>query len=84
MSVDKLIQIITPEQFRHLADWIDVKVPNDPDPEVQESLRRFADELETMSQIGSVGRRSGEVKRQQASIRAAYNNLLDLEIISQK
>ena len=54
MSVDKLIQIITPEQFRHLADWIDVKVPNDPDPEVQESLRRFADELETMSQIGSV------------------------------
>jgi len=49
MSVDQLIKIITPDEFRGLAAWIDIQFPNDPDNEVQRDLRMFADELEKMS-----------------------------------
>ena len=33
------------EKLDLLADWIDTKFPNDPDPEVQEDLRRIATRL---------------------------------------
>ena len=37
-----------PEGMRALAYWLDRKHPNDPVPEVQTDLRRWADEWENM------------------------------------
>lgn len=34
------------EKLRKVADWIDSKYPDDPDPEVQTDLRRIAELLE--------------------------------------
>ena len=34
------------EKLRLLADWFDVKFPNDDKPEVQDFLRELADKLE--------------------------------------
>ena len=33
------------EKLRLLADWFDMKYPNDKNPEVQNDLRRIADNL---------------------------------------
>lgn len=38
----------TPEEgLRFLADWLDLKFPNDPD-EIQQDCRRWADEIEQL------------------------------------
>ena len=34
------------EKLRLLADWFDMKYPNDKNPEVQDDLRRIADNLD--------------------------------------
>ena len=34
------------EKLRLLADWFDAKFPNDPNPEVQNDLRKIANKLE--------------------------------------
>ena len=34
------------EKLRLLADWFDMKYPNDKNPEVQNDLRRIADNLD--------------------------------------
>ena len=34
------------EKLRLLADWFDMKYPNDKNPEVQNDLRRIADKLD--------------------------------------
>lgn len=39
---------ISPEKLRKLADWFDVKYPDDPNPEVQNDLRKLADQLDKM------------------------------------
>ena len=38
-------QEMTPSHLYALAEWIDLKYPNDSDPEVQTDLRRLADAL---------------------------------------
>lgn len=38
------------EKLRALADWLDLKYPNDPHPEVQRDLRALADALATLDQ----------------------------------
>lgn len=43
---DKIKAIIDPRLLRTLANWIDLKYPNDIEPEVQEDLRAWADALE--------------------------------------
>ncbi len=36
------------DKLRYLAKWIDVKYPNDLDPEVQRDLRRIANKLASL------------------------------------
>lgn len=35
-----------PYRLRSLADWIDIKYPYDPEPEVQSDLRKWADTID--------------------------------------
>ena len=39
------------EKLDALADWLDVKFPDDPDPEVQIDLRRIASKLNKLENI---------------------------------
>lgn len=40
-----------PAKLRRLADWIDIRFPNDTNPEVQQDLRRWADLAEEILEI---------------------------------
>ena len=42
---DEIVEIMPPSHLYALAEWIDLKYPNDSDPEVQTDLRRLADAL---------------------------------------
>ena len=39
------------EKLRLLAEWFDLKYPNDKNPEVQNDLRRIADNLDSTSGV---------------------------------
>ncbi len=45
-------EIIDPSQLRTLAAWIDIKYPNDPNPQVQNDLRKWAEALEGEGEKG--------------------------------
>jgi len=42
----KVKEAIDPSKLRTLAAWIDIKYPNDQNPQVQNDLRKWADALE--------------------------------------
>ena len=44
---DKVLTAGATNKLRMLAGWIDLKYPNDSDPEVQQDLRRWADSIDT-------------------------------------
>ncbi len=46
--------------LRLLADWIDGKFPDDPNPEVQSNLRDFADSFERLEELIFHGRQRAE------------------------
>lgn len=48
----KVKEIIDPSQLRALAAWIDIKYPNDPNPQVQNDLRKWANALEGEGEKG--------------------------------
>ena len=48
----KVKEIIDPSQLRALAAWIDIKYPNDPNPHVQNDLRKWANALEGEGEKG--------------------------------
>jgi len=52
------------EKLRKLADWIDLKYPNDAAPEVQNDLRRIADNLEEGQKAREVWKRLKTTKPQ--------------------
>lgn len=49
--VQSIINIISPDKFRILADWIDIKTKNNKNKEVQIDLRDIADEFEQATAI---------------------------------
>lgn len=50
---------ISPEKLRMLADWFDVKYPDDPDPEVQTDLRLLAGQIELIEKFFSSQKKFG-------------------------
>ena len=44
-AIEKAARTIDPDKLDVLADWVDAIRPNDPDPEVQRQLRKWADAL---------------------------------------
>jgi len=42
MSKNKTLKLSDAEKLETLAAWFDMKYPNDPNPEVQNDLRRIA------------------------------------------
>ena len=42
---DRIVDTTNPAHLYALAEWIDLKYPNDSNPEVQADLRRLADAL---------------------------------------
>ncbi len=52
------------EKLRMLADWIDVKYPDDADPEVQKDLRRIASRItDLLAEVVRLRAENGDLQR---------------------